>query len=400
MRFVFVFILTLITSMTANAFTVEGPYRGGTDAIDHLMNSARWADGENSFVETGERGLGGGIEYTFDESLCDLRFEDDTSCEDVKLALHEAFAMWTEGHPRLFFTDVTGLVEPAFPLAAMQRPDQGAELDIFASPPSRFPPFQRPTVHGYTFYYTRFGETLRMTNGSTMIPSGGRYESADIRFNTASLYTMDPASDCQRCVHFPSLALHEIGHVLGIGHPDELAQFNLDTDNSPENAVNIDCTNPSAGLRYLPNIDGAAIAIGKDVHSSGRWLRGPTYDDIAARDALYPHCEIADRERFVRSWGGLARTDTGQTVLISGQSSEERAKDVTLETCEQNHGASCEFLSAFNACIAYASDGRGGYAFAEREKSSEARAVAALECQEDTGRMCTITGQACAFDTP
>ena len=57
-------------------FVVEGPRGGGRDALDHLERAPRWALSTGILVDTQARGLGGGLEYSIDDSLCGLRFID------------------------------------------------------------------------------------------------------------------------------------------------------------------------------------------------------------------------------------------------------------------------------------------------------------------------------------
>lgn len=278
-------------SPSAVAFTVEGPYRGGKNAIDHLIQSPRWVANPQSFLSAQERGLGKGLEYSFDDSLCSLTFDEPSvTCADIRNAVISVFSIWSDGHPAIQFRNVSDLVKPAFPLAALGLTDQGAEIDIFAASPEHFPLFRNKEVHGHTFYYTRKAGPFLSTNGDFIAPEGGQYQSADIRFNLANTYTLNPDSDCQNCVYFLSLALHEVGHVLGIGHPDALAEYNLDSDETPGNEIRINCHAPASGLKYSPNLDLSAVSMGFGVERPDRWLNGLSQDDLAARNALYPDC--------------------------------------------------------------------------------------------------------------
>ena len=224
-------------------FVVEGPREKAADALTALRDAPRWGLSTGSLVNTGERGLGGGLEYAIDDSVCALEFIDRPSCDDIHLAISEALTEWGSGHPMLRFSDVTGQVIPAFPLAAFSESAQGAEIDFFGATPARFPPFQAELTTGYTLFYERPQDSLVLTNGS-VIGGPSRIESADVRFNASRCYYLDSTKGQPACIHFTSLVLHEISHALGIGHPEEQFGFNLDTDTVANNEIEINCRAP------------------------------------------------------------------------------------------------------------------------------------------------------------
>ncbi len=384
--------------LTVCGFSVEGPRGAPGDAIARLEHTPRWTANTTSLVDGGARGLGGGLEYAVDASVCELRFVDGSRCVDIHAALAGALKRWQSGHPALAFTDVSDAIAPAFPLAAFGRSGQGAEIDFFAASPADFPPFRAPQVTGYTIFYERRSDTLVLSNGR-QAPGVATIESADIRFNAARCYYIDPAGGRADCLHFPSVALHEIGHALAIAHPEEAPQFNLDTDSEPGNAMAIDCEDPARGLRVSPRYDGAAVAIGRDVQGPGRWLRGLTFDDQAARDALYPHCEIEPVERWAGAWGALAFS---QGAAITGQASlhetKARAENTALQACHDGGGTQCRIAASFRDCFAHArgTGGTGGSAHSPRR--DVARVDAVLACAEAGGRDCRVRGDICAFE--
>ena len=70
----------------------------------------RFPNNHKSFRKDKIIGLGGGIEYAFDDSFCTwlkhAMRNGDVSCRQLKLATHTALAKWSEKHPVVFFIPV------------------------------------------------------------------------------------------------------------------------------------------------------------------------------------------------------------------------------------------------------------------------------------------------------
>lgn len=377
----------------AGGFVVQGPREGGRDAIDHLERAPRWGLTSASLVETGERGLGGGIEYAIDASVCELRFIDGATCPQIRASIRAALEAWSEGHPVLAFVDVSDRVTPSLPLGPGR---QGAEIDVFGVGADRFAPFANRQLTGYTIFYERPQSALVLTNGQ-IAKGAGRIESADIRLNAERCFYLDPAKGRPACVHFPSVVLHEAGHALGLGHPEEDAALNLDRDGDPGNALVIDCRNPAAGLSVSPRYDAASVLIGQDVQGPGRWLRGLSWDDVAGRDALYPHCAIVARPRFGARWGAFARASNGREGLSVSQGQPDLAAAEALQRCTAEGGEDCRVIARFDDCFALAEAPGGIVGTARAGRSDHARVDAVLACSERGGTACRVRLQACAF---
>ncbi|MEM9739864.1 MAG: DUF4189 domain-containing protein [Pseudomonadota bacterium] len=387
----------MIAVLALCGFAVEGPRGGGQTPIQHLEQAPRWPAGDGALTDTGERGLGGGLEYSVDPSVCEMHFIDGATCAGVHQSINDALEEWSSGHPSLWFTDISDQIKPAFPLAAFGQSGQGAEIDFFGSDALQFPPFRSPFLTGYTIFYERQDGPYRLTNGS-VAKSESRIESADVRFNASRCFYIDVAFQTPDCVHFPSLVMHEVAHAIGIGHPEDHIAMNLDSDQDPSNEIPIDCRLPSRGLAPSIRYDGAATSLGRDVQGPGRWQRGLTWDDVAARDALYPDCAIERLERFSGAWGAFALAPNGQGGLTNNQSSADAAAKLSLTKCQAAGGDACRLVAAFDGCFAYAEGVSGGAGHARSPRSDHARVDAVLACAENGGADCRVSQFLCAFD--
>ena len=392
---IFAFVFAII--LPATAFVVEGPRRPAVSAQAHLATAPRWGNSRSAFLQSGERGLGGGLEYVVDDSICDMNFIDDASCAGRKAAIREALDQWASGHPSLWFVDVTGKVAPSFPLAAAGETGQGAEIDFFGSTAVEFPIFRNARTTGYTVFYERSQAEIELTNGNILPGPIGVIESADVRLNADLCYYLEAGNAVEACVHFPSLLLHEISHAIGIGHPEEKVHLNLDTDEIAGNEILIDCRDPANGLMVTTDYDGAAVAHGQDVQGPGRWRRGLSWDDVAARDALYPNCDIERIERAKPRWGAFALAADGATGVSRFARTAELASEDALAKCTAAEGTVCRIVSNFNGCFAFATNQDGAFGHAQASRSDHARVDAVLACSE-AGDDCRVAVDFCAYE--
>merc|ERR1719440_2753888 len=89
-------------------------------------------------------GLGGGITWQWDPALCDsildnfsedFFFIDFITCDNLRGAMHRAFASWADNHRDINFVDVTE------ECAAIGQPNKGCELaEVWVTTISRTQP--------------------------------------------------------------------------------------------------------------------------------------------------------------------------------------------------------------------------------------------------------------------
>jgi hypothetical protein len=291
--FLIVAVFVTSISLTSFGFTTPGFLSNNTeDNSDDLQDAARWTATNDTFVGSNTRGLGGGIEYSIEGNFyaqITSSFVDSTGVtqDQIKQAIRRAFDRWASGSP-LSFTDVSGQI---FAIRDAASPGSGSEIDIFAIPGGSID-FVGNSLSGNTIQQVSSSQP-KSTNGSSI--SGRTLTSADILINKDRMYYLNPndpqvqslQSQGQFLVHFESLIQHEIGHAIGLDHPDEWWTRNFDSDSDPNNSMNINCNSPASGLQLSQNFPRNAVMSAQGSHLVRMTLTG---DDLGGRAFLYPSC--------------------------------------------------------------------------------------------------------------
>jgi len=151
-----------------------------------VQDLAYWSNVSGSLVESGQRGLGGGIEYSIAPDFCSniiLLFSGDNpkpTCAQLKAAIRRAFDRWAEGNPAIRFVEVTDKIA-----AQLNHPDQtlGAEIDFLALSPSQYPKLQDSSAVTDRWFLDAHP---RGTNHQYKL--GTTYANVDIVFSTSSCF--------------------------------------------------------------------------------------------------------------------------------------------------------------------------------------------------------------------
>ena len=137
---------------------------------------------------------------------------------------------------------------------------------------------------GFATFEAEFVADRVLTNGETL--PGYAIISADILIAAERVSSLYGGVGSLFPDRIQNLVMHELGHALGLGHPNEIPSFDSDFD--PLTRVDVDPFDPFAGLMVSANVDPGVIMTG--MQSQLQYLLNTELrpDDLSGRDVLYP----------------------------------------------------------------------------------------------------------------
>ncbi len=268
-----VLLLAWLPAGSAHAFSI---FRGfGPTTPELLQAAARWTGG------TGGTGLDDGLQVGLDAGLGAALSSIGVTAAEAEAAVLAGIQAWSVGRTVLHF-------DTEFDIA------RRSHHEIFLEAVSgSHPVFAGNGFFGLADVRTR-QRVRTLPNGTTSL--GQEIWLGLVYFNVDRLQILLALPHDRRIDILTRLTIHEFGHTLGLGHPNDNNQFgaqvHYDTDDDPFNRMVVDPNDPYAGIRPSLFPDNEALMSNAPCGIPPVLCAASSYtalraDDLNGRDVLY-----------------------------------------------------------------------------------------------------------------